>query len=46
MIMTKKRSLSISRNHIEFYDYENSDNSYYDMDKTVEKALDLVKEEL
>ena len=39
LIMTKKRSLSISRNHIEFYDYENSDNSYYDMDSIYEEAL-------
>ena len=39
LIMTKKRSLSISRNHIEFYDYENSDNSYYDMDNNYEEAL-------
>lgn len=39
LIITKKRSLSISRNHIEFYDYENSDNSYYDMDSIYEEAL-------
>ena len=39
LIMTKKRSLSISRDHIEFFDYENSDNSYYDMDSKYEEAL-------
>ena len=39
LIITKKRSLSISRNNIEFYDYENSDNSYYDMDNNYEEAL-------
>ena len=39
LIITKKRSLSISRNHIEFFDYENSDNSYYDMDSKYEEAL-------
>lgn len=39
LIITKKRSLSISRDHIEFYDYENSDNSYYDMDSKYEEAL-------
>ncbi|MBR1385422.1 MAG: hypothetical protein IJ568_01185 [Bacilli bacterium] len=39
LIITRKRSLSISRNHIEFYDYENSDNSYYDMDSKYEEAL-------
>ncbi len=39
LIMTKKRSLSISRNHIEFYDYDNVDNSYYDMDSKYEEAL-------
>lgn len=38
-IMTKKRSLSISRDHIEFYDYENCDNSYYDMNSKYEEAL-------
>ena len=39
LIITKKKSLSISRNHIEFYDYNNSDNSYYDMDSNYEEAL-------
>ena len=39
LIMTKNRSLSISRNHIEFYDYDNVDNSYYDMDNSYEEAL-------
>lgn len=39
LIVTNKRSLSISRNHIEYYDYENCDNSYYDMDNNYEEAL-------
>lgn len=39
LIITKKRSLSISRNHIEFFDYENSDNCYYDMNSKYEEAL-------
>ncbi len=39
LIMTKNKSLSISRDHIEFYDYDNSDNSYYDMDSKYEEAL-------
>lgn len=39
LIMTKNKSLSISRDHIEFYDYENSDNSYYDMNSKYEEAL-------
>lgn len=39
LIMTKKNSLSISRNHIEFYDYDDFDNSYYDMDSNYEEAL-------
>lgn len=39
LIITKKRSLSISRNHIEFYDYDNADNSYYDMDSNYEEAI-------
>lgn len=39
LIMAKNRSLSISRDHIEFYDYNDSDNSYYDMNSKYEEAL-------
>lgn len=39
LINTDKRKLVISRDHIEYLDYENNDNSYYDMDTYYDKAL-------
>ena len=39
LIKTDKRKLIISRNHIEYLDYENNDNSYYDMDSSYDTAI-------
>ena len=39
LINTDKRKLVISRDHIEYLDYENNDNSYYDMDSNYDVAL-------
>ena len=39
LINTDKRKLVISRDHIEYLDYENNDNSYYDMDTNYDVAL-------
>ncbi len=39
LIKTDKRKLIISRDHIEYLDYENNDNSYYDMDLKYDSAI-------
>lgn len=39
LIVSNNRCLSISRDHIEFYDYDDINNSYYDMNSKYEEAL-------